>query len=118
MGVAIDRHEAITGDVGVHLSRTQIGVSEQFLNDSEICSTFEQVGGESMAECVRVQATPVGQLESVHDPGRIARGQASSPLVHEQSFGRGQGRDQLAALGPICRHGVECRATDGDAPDL
>src|SRR5690242_19016062 len=47
---------ATVGNVGVQLGRAEVGVSEHLLDASQICSAFEQVGGEGVAQEVRVHA--------------------------------------------------------------
>ena len=46
--------------MSVDLRRTHIGVSEQLLNRSEICSAFEEMGRVRMPQRVGMQGPPVG----------------------------------------------------------
>lgn len=49
----IDIEKPLLCDVGVHLGRRQISVSEQFLNASQVGTPVEQVGRKAMSQGVR-----------------------------------------------------------------
>ena len=70
--------------MSVDLCRSHIGVSEQLLNRSEICSALEEVRRVGVAQGVRVQGPAVGQRMAVEHPPDVPRGHAPAPGVHEE----------------------------------
>ena len=50
MGIAIYRQEMAGAHMGVLLRRRQTGMSEQFLDDPEICAGIEEMCGKGMPE--------------------------------------------------------------------
>ena len=51
---AADAEAGFVEDVGVDLGGGEVGVAEEFLDGAEIVVVFEEVGGEAVAEGVRV----------------------------------------------------------------
>lgn len=98
MCVLVDRFETISSDVSVDLRRSQIGVPEEFLNDSQIRTTFEQVGRERMAQCVGVQTATVWHRMSGQNPPRIPRAETPASLVEEQCLMRRVGADEVVTV--------------------
>ena len=45
--------ESVAGEVGVDLGRREIGVTEELLDDSQVGTTFQEVGCVGVAERVR-----------------------------------------------------------------
>ena len=86
MRPCIHRPETLASDVRVDLCRSHIGVSEQFLNSSEICASLEQVGGEGVPERVGVQDPPVGQWVAGQDPADVPGSHPPATSVHEESL--------------------------------
>ena len=60
VGFLVDLLDVRRGDVGVDLRGGEIGVTQHLLHRPQVGSTFEQVGGERVAE--RVGRDVVGQL--------------------------------------------------------
>ena len=87
------------GYVGVELRRREIGMSEHFLNGSQVCSSLEQVGSERVPQQVGVDAVGV-------EPGLLGQ------LAQDQE---GAGARQRAARGRSGRApgGAGCRGTGG-----
>ncbi len=54
MELFVDRFEALLIHVGVDLGGGDIGVAEEFLNDSEVGAILQEMGGKGMAEEVGV----------------------------------------------------------------
>ena len=50
----MDVLQALLVDVGVDLGGGDVGVAEEFLDDAEVGAVLEQVGGEGVAQEVRV----------------------------------------------------------------
>lgn len=50
--------QQLDGDLGVNLSRLQLGVAEQFLNDPHIGPVLQHVGGTGMAQEVAAACAP------------------------------------------------------------
>ena len=53
MRLVIDCFHPFGADVCIDLRRTEVGMTEQFLNAAEIGSGIQQMGGERMAQFVR-----------------------------------------------------------------
>ena len=49
----VDGFETLAGDVGIDLGRGDAGVAEEFLNDAQVGTVFEEVSGEAVPEHVR-----------------------------------------------------------------
>ena len=64
----VHRLQPLTGDVSVDLCGSHIGVSEQLLNRSQICSSFEEVRGVCVPQRVGVQRAAVGQRMAIEHP--------------------------------------------------
>ena len=45
--------QAAAGDVGVDFGSADVGVAEEFLDDAQVCTVFEQVCREAVPEHVR-----------------------------------------------------------------
>src|SRR6185369_12903978 len=58
MKAVVDRAHPLLQHMRVDLRRRQIGVAKHHLNGSQIGTTFEQMGGERMLECVRAECRP------------------------------------------------------------
>ncbi len=86
MRPCVHRPETLAGDVRIDLCRSHIGVSQQFLNSSEICSSFEQVRGEGVPQGVRVQNAPIGQRVPGEHPPDVPRSHPPAARVHEESL--------------------------------
>ncbi len=78
----------LTGHVSVDLCRSHIGVSEQLLNSSEICSSFEEMGGVRVAQRVGVQRAAVGQRMTVEHAANIPGGHPPAAGVEEEGLTR------------------------------
>ena len=99
MRLEIQLPTPLVGYVGVELGGREIGMSEHFLNGSQVCSSLEQVSRKRVAEEVGVDALGVeaglfGQLAEDQEGARPRQSAAAG--VQEQ-------------LGPV----AECRGTGG-----
>ena len=54
MKLPVDLPQALVVDVGINLGGGNIGVPEQFLDHPQVGSVLEEVGGEGVAQEVRV----------------------------------------------------------------
>ena len=81
---SVDDREALLRDVGVDLRGLETGMTEQFLDDSEIRSPIEEMGGEAVAERMRVNRH---WRSCVEDPANVSRLQRIPPLVDEDRIG-------------------------------
>ena len=61
--------EALAADVGVALRRGHVGVAEQLLDRPQVGATVEQVGGEAVAQGVRVRRR---RRAAVEDAAHVA----------------------------------------------
>ena len=55
MSGAVDGQKPLLAHVSVDLSRGEAGVTQEFLDDSQVRSTVEQVGGKGVTESMRVR---------------------------------------------------------------
>ena len=55
MGGSVDNTEALLADVSVYLCGREVGVAEQLLHRSQIGTPVEKMGGEGVAQGVRVR---------------------------------------------------------------
>jgi hypothetical protein len=107
-------------NVGVQLGSSQIGMTEHFLNASEVGSSLEQVSRERVAQEMRMnslglEARLLGQLaEDEEGPGPR---QASALGVEEElrAVAPVEVRPAACEVTPECLHGLP---TDGDDPLL
>jgi hypothetical protein len=93
--------EALLIDVGVDLGGGNISVTQEFLDDTQIGAVFEQMGGETVAEQVRVDA-PVqsgGAGAGLDDLPRPLRGQVS-PMDPEEDVATGLFANEFRAFEP------------------
>src|SRR5215469_1217476 len=82
----IHRPQPLTGHVSVDLCSSHIGVSEQLLNSSEICSSIEEVGGIRMTQSVRMEDLSVTQRIPCEDSTYVSRRHPLAPRVHKESL--------------------------------
>ena len=87
MGAQVDLAQAVLGDPGVDLGGGQAGVAEQLLDAADVGPAGQQVGGERVAQEVRVdaarlQAGPLG--EAAEDEERACARQRAAPRVQEE----------------------------------
>lgn len=54
MRCVVNSRQMLKIKVGVDLGGRDVGMAEQFLNAAQVLARFEQVGGEGMAEHVRI----------------------------------------------------------------
>ena len=73
--------------MSVDLRRPHIGVSEQLLNCSEICSSLEEVGGVGVPQGVRVQRPPIGERMTLEHSPDVAWGHTPASGVQEECGG-------------------------------
>jgi hypothetical protein len=52
MSLVVDAFEAVSGDVGVDLGGDEVGVAKEFLDAAEVGSSFQEVGGVTVAQLV------------------------------------------------------------------
>lgn len=83
----VDLTESGLVDVGVELGGGDVGVAEEFLNDSEVCAAVEEVGGEGVSEGVRVDVGEAG-----------AGGETSDDLPDGDAFEGSAGLGEEEAL--------------------
>ena len=99
MRPVVHRLELLDAHLRVLLRRGEARVSEQLLDDADVRSSGEEVGGERMPE--RVWAHPPLQRElehrSVEMPGHAPGGEAPTSVVEEQGRGVLAGRRLLFA---------------------
>jgi hypothetical protein len=87
VGPEIQLPTTLVGYVGVELGRREIGMSEHFLNGSQVCSSLEEMRSKRVAEQMRVDAAGVearllGELaEDQEGPGPC---QGAPPGVEEE----------------------------------
>src|SRR5689334_20618809 len=53
METFVDLKQAAAGDVSINLGRANAGMTEQFLDDAQICTVLEQVRGETVPQHMR-----------------------------------------------------------------
>ena len=54
MGRPVYREQPVLAYMSVDLRGLQTGVSQEFLDDSQVSTPIEEVGGKAVAQCVRV----------------------------------------------------------------
>ena len=89
--------------VSVVLGRAKIGVPEEFLDGPQVGAAVEQVGGETVAQCMRVGR---GGSPTVDDAPHVTWREAATSLVVEQG-----GRVGLAGA-ETCPGRVRSTASD------
>lgn len=69
-------------DVGVDFGRREVGVSEQILYDPQVGTAFKHVGGEAVAEKVRIDVfrNPRKQGRALDDPEHGLAAESSPPV--------------------------------------
>ncbi|MDQ1458220.1 MAG: hypothetical protein QOH28_3840, partial [Actinomycetota bacterium] len=106
----------LTCHVSVDLCRPHIGVSEQFLNRSEVSSSLEEVRGVGVAKGVRVQRPAVGERIAGENPPDVAGGHSPAAGVQEERDGPGTGlygvRKSAAPATQVCLDGVAGRIAE------
>ena len=70
MKLAVNLPQELVVDVGINLSGGNIGVPEQFLDHPQVGSVLEEVGGEGVAQQVRV-AQYDARLRPLLLPGQL-----------------------------------------------
>ena len=85
--------------MSVDLRRTYIGVPEQLLNSSEICSALEQMRRVRMPQRVRMEGAAVGERMAVQHPPDVSRRHPVTTSVDEE-----RGRSAGHELGPCGMH--------------
>ena len=65
MGVSVNAHQFLDGQMGVFLSRGQTLMPKQFLNATEISPIIEQVRGKGVTKKVRVYVQEQGAFFNV-----------------------------------------------------
>lgn len=86
----MDCFEAFLVDVGVDLGGRDVGVAEEFLNDAEIGTVLEEVGGEGVAKEVGVDVlVNAGLLSAIFDDLPDTIGGERSATDGEEDFGGG-----------------------------
>ena len=81
MSVPVGGPQPFAADVGVALRGRDVAVPEQLLDRAQVGATVEQVGGEAVAQRVRVRRR---RRPPIDDAANVARGQSASALVAEQ----------------------------------
>ena len=76
--------ETLLAHMGVMLRRGEIGMTEQFLNGSEIGASIEKVGGKGVAQRVRMGRRWRTTVEESPD---ISRTETSTSLIEEHRIG-------------------------------
>src|SRR5687768_993143 len=111
----------LDGDQGVDLSRRHRGVTEQLLDDADVCTTVDQVRRERVPEGVRRHLCgDAGTLRRLgqHGPGALPA-QPSSPGIQEQRRGCRLGRDECrAGHGQVVLDGGQREAAHRNEPLL
>lgn len=109
--------EVFLVEVGVDLGGGDVGVAEEFLDDAEVGPAFEEVGGEGVAEEVRIDFVgEAGARGAVFDDLAHAVGGEGAAANGEEDVGGGFARfDEFGALVvEISLDGVEGAQADGD----
>jgi len=112
----VDGFEAFLIDVGVDLSGGDIGVAEEFLDDSEVGAVFEKVGGEGVAQEVRVDVlVDAGTFGAFFDDLADSVRRKLASTDGEEDLRGGFGFYQGGALaGEVSVEGVFGAPSDGD----
>src|SRR3990172_3606106 len=86
MRLAVRLEELCGVDVRIALRRAETGVSQQFLDRTQVGASAEQVRSEGMPQRVRADAEPRAALGDVpaDQPVDAARGQPAAAAVQEQ----------------------------------
>src|SRR3954469_1684730 len=87
VGGFVHAKEPLLAHVSVDLRRLQAGMAQEFLHDTKIGTSVEQMSGEGVTEGVRVGRA---RGAAVEDPAHIARSEAIAAPVHEHRFVRGR----------------------------
>src|SRR5204863_10113383 len=85
MGLVVDTAQALAADVGVDLRGSQVGVAEQLLHGPEVGAPVEQMGGEGVAQGVRMRRR---RRAPVEDAANVPRRETTAALVQEQRVPR------------------------------
>ena len=80
------QEQPLLGHVSVDLCRLQAGVTEEFLDDSQIGSIVQKMSGEAMTQGVGVEGLGGAVID---DPPGVAGREPPAPPVEEQGGGRG-----------------------------
>jgi hypothetical protein len=126
VGRVVDALKPIFRNVGVQLGRAEAGVSQKFLNDSQIRSAIKKIRGKGVAESMRVcRARRTG----VDDATNISSAEAMATEIKQQRRRRGTfGHHRLTraseiSLDPQCTNLVDRNASffrsfpeNGDCP--
>jgi hypothetical protein len=94
VGVVVGTHEFVDAQVGVALGGGQTGMAQQFLDAAQVGAGFQQVGGEAVAQHVRVDALgqPGQGGELVEDAAGLAALHARPAYAQKQRlFGQAGG---------------------------
>jgi hypothetical protein len=120
-----DLPEPVSRHMSVQLRRREVCVTEQLLDDAQICTPFEQVRGERVAQFVGVRG-PGGT--GVDDTAKVTRRELAPPTIQEERVVGGAShrfdpvrRAPPQHLAPMVSPLVECltgRFVDGDDPLL
>ena len=108
MGGFVHRAQPLTADVSVPLGGGEVGVAQQLLHRPQVGAAVEEVGGEGVAQGVRVGGRG---RPAVEDAPRVTRREATAAAVDEQGVDVGAAGDERAA------RPVEPRAAARRRPD-
>src|SRR6185503_13021047 len=108
MGRVVHAHQVLRAHVGVALGGGETAVAQQLLDETEIRTRPQHVGGEAVAE--GVGRDPLGDAGApragAHDAQRAPRGEPAAPRVEEERPA------PPAAPGQVGREGLERRLPD------
>jgi len=122
MELFVDFVETLLVDVGVDLGGGDVGVSEEFLDDAEVGTAFEEVGGEGVAEEVGVNVLfDAGVGGALFDDLADAVGAEGAAADGEKDLGGGfffRAEEVGALVVEVVADGFEGPAADGDDAGL
>ena len=98
MGGSVNNTEPLFGDMSVSLCGREVGVAEQLLDRSQVGTTVEKMGGEGVAQRVRVRR---GCRPPVDDAPHIAGAEPCPPPVEEHRVGRASPRVTRCSAAPL-----------------
>jgi hypothetical protein len=98
VSLLVDVLHAGGGHVRVDLRGREVGVAEEFLDDTQVRAVVEQVRGEGMTQCVGSDLVRGGdgQAVLVEHPPQAPVGQAAAEAVEEQGVRRRASRRPAA----------------------
>jgi hypothetical protein len=85
MSLVVDLSQPATGDVSVDLGGAEAGVAEQFLHCPKVGSSFEEMGGEGVAQGVRanVMLRACANKVPVHHTSHASISERPATMVEE-----------------------------------